>query len=51
MSRAHRAGCERLSRAWELAGQLAEKNDLLLRYTRVTLIQPLKKWIEQEVKR
>ena len=49
MSRAHRAGCERLGRAWELAGQLAEKNDLLLRYTRVTLIQPLKKWIEQEV--
>jgi len=38
-----------LPRAWELAGQLAEKNDLLLRYTRVTLIQPLKKWIEQEV--
>lgn len=38
-----------LPRAWELAEQLAQKNDLLLRYTRVTLIQPLKKWIEQEV--
>ena len=38
-----------LPRAWELAEQLAQKNDLLLRYTRITLIQPLKKWIEQEI--
>jgi enoyl-CoA hydratase/carnithine racemase len=38
-----------LPRAWELAGQLAQKNDLLLRYTRITLIQPLKKWMQQEV--
>jgi len=38
-----------LARAWELAEQLSKKNDLLLRYTRVTLIQPLKKWMEQEV--
>jgi enoyl-CoA hydratase/carnithine racemase len=38
-----------LARAWELAEQLSQKNDLLLRYTRVTLIQPLKKWMEQEV--
>lgn len=36
-------------RAWELAEQLAQKNDLLLRYTRITMIQPLKKWMEQEV--
>ena len=33
----------------ELAEQLAQKNDLLLRYTRITLIQPLKKWMEQEL--
>jgi enoyl-CoA hydratase/carnithine racemase len=38
-----------LPRAWKLAEQLAKKNDLLLRYTRITLIQPLKKWMEQEV--
>ena len=38
-----------MPRAWELAEQLAQKNDLLLRYTRITLIQPLKKWMEQEV--
>jgi len=38
-----------LPRAWELAEQMAQKNDLLLRYTRVTLVQPLKKWMEQEV--
>jgi len=38
-----------LPRAWALAEQLAQKNDLLLRYTRITLIQPLKKWMEQEV--
>jgi enoyl-CoA hydratase/carnithine racemase len=38
-----------LPRAWKLAEQLSKKNDLLLRYTRVTVIQPLKKWMEQEV--
>lgn len=38
-----------LARAWELAEQLAQKNDLLLRYTRITMIQPLKKWMEQEI--
>jgi enoyl-CoA hydratase/carnithine racemase len=38
-----------LPRAWELAEQMAQKNDLLLRYTRVMLVQPLKKWMEQEV--
>ena len=38
-----------LPRAWEMARELAKKNDLLLRYTRVALIQPLKKWMEQEV--
>jgi enoyl-CoA hydratase/carnithine racemase len=38
-----------LPRAWELARELAQKNDLLLRYTRVTMIQPLKKWMESEV--
>ena len=38
-----------LARAWELAEDLAKKNDLLLRYTRVTLIQPLKKWMGNEV--
>jgi enoyl-CoA hydratase/carnithine racemase len=38
-----------LPRAWELARELAKKNDLLLRYTRVALIQPLKKWMEQDV--
>jgi len=40
---------ELLPRAWELARELATKNDLLLRYTRVALIQPLKKWMEQDV--
>jgi len=38
-----------LPRAWDIARELARKNDLLLRYTRVALIQPLKKWMEQEV--
>lgn len=38
-----------LPRAWELARELAQKNDLLLRYTRVALIQPLKKWMERDV--
>jgi enoyl-CoA hydratase/carnithine racemase len=38
-----------LARAWALAEELATKNDLLLRYTRITLIQPLKQWMEKEV--
>jgi enoyl-CoA hydratase/carnithine racemase len=38
-----------LPRAWEIARELAKKNDLLLRYTRVTMIQPLKSWMEKEV--
>jgi len=38
-----------LLRAWDIAKQLAQKNDLLLRYTRVTLIQPMKKLIEQDI--
>jgi enoyl-CoA hydratase/carnithine racemase len=38
-----------LPRAWEIAEQLAQKNDLLLRYSRVALIQPLKKLMEENV--
>jgi enoyl-CoA hydratase/carnithine racemase len=38
-----------LPRAWELARELAQKNDLLLRYTRVALIQPLKTWMERDM--
>jgi enoyl-CoA hydratase/carnithine racemase len=38
-----------LPRAWELARELAQKNDLLLRYTRVALIQPLKNWMQRDV--
>ena len=38
-----------MARAWALAEELATKNDLLLRYTRITLIQPLKQWMEKEV--
>jgi enoyl-CoA hydratase/carnithine racemase len=38
-----------LPRAWELAEQLAKKNDLLLRYTRVVLTQPLRNWMERDV--
>ena len=38
-----------LPRAWELAEKLATKNDLLLRYTRVVLTQPLRNWMEKDV--
>jgi len=38
-----------LPRAWEIAKQLAQKNDLLLRYTRVVLTQPLRNWMERDV--
>src|SRR5262249_6847008 len=35
-----------LPRAWELAGQLARKSDMLLRYTRKVLTHPLRKAID-----
>jgi len=38
-----------LPRAWELAEKLGTKNDLLLRYTRVVLTQPLRNWMEKDV--
>jgi enoyl-CoA hydratase/carnithine racemase len=38
-----------LPRAWEIARQLAQKNDLLLRYTRIVLSQPLRNWMERDV--
>lgn len=38
-----------LPRAWAIARQLATKNDLLLRYTRVVLTQPLRNWMERDV--
>lgn len=38
-----------MDRAWELARQLATKNDLLLRYSRVVLTEPLRKWMEESV--
>ncbi len=38
-----------LPRAWEIARQLATKNDLLLRYTRIVLTQPLRNWMERDV--
>ena len=37
------------ARAWELARQLARKNDLLLRYTRVVLTEPLRELIDARV--
>lgn len=36
-----------LPRAWELARQLAQKPDLLLRYSRIVLTDPLKKAMEE----
>ena len=36
-----------LPRAWELAGQLAKKNDMLLRYTRMVLTHPLRKQLDE----
>lgn len=38
-----------IPRAWELAEMLAKKNDLLLRYTRVVLTQPLREAMERDV--
>lgn len=38
-----------LPRAWELAGQLAKKPDLVLRYTRVVLTHPLKKMMDDSI--
>ena len=38
-----------MTRAWQIAEMLAKKNDLLLRYTRVSLTQPLKNVMEQDV--
>jgi enoyl-CoA hydratase/carnithine racemase len=38
-----------LPRAWEIAKQFAKKNDLLLRYTRVVLTQPLREAMERDV--
>ncbi|MDO8941901.1 MAG: enoyl-CoA hydratase/isomerase family protein [Desulfobacterales bacterium] len=38
-----------LSRAWEIAEQLATKPDLLLRYSRVVLTDPLKRMIDTSV--
>lgn len=42
-----RADC--LPRAWELARELAKKPDLLLRYTRMTITQPLKTVMDEQV--
>ena len=39
-----------LPRAWELAGQLAKKPDLLLRYTRIVLTHPLKLRMQEGIK-
>jgi len=38
-----------LPRAWELAEKISQKNDLLLRYTRVVMTEPLRKWMEESV--
>jgi enoyl-CoA hydratase/carnithine racemase len=38
-----------LGRAWEIAEKLSKKNDLLLRYTRIVLTEPLRKWMEEMV--
>jgi len=36
-----------LPRAWQLAEQLAKKNDMLLRYTRMVLTHPLRKQLDE----
>jgi enoyl-CoA hydratase/carnithine racemase len=36
-----------LLRAWQLAEQLAKKNDMLLRYTRMVLTHPLRKQLDE----
>jgi len=38
-----------LGRAWEIAEKLSKKDDLLLRYTRIVLTEPLGKWMEEMV--
>lgn len=38
-----------LGRAWAIAERLSKKNDLLLRYTRIVLTEPLRKWMEEMV--
>ncbi len=38
-----------LPRAWELAGQLAKKPDLVLRYTRIVLTHPLKRMMDESL--
>lgn len=38
---------ELLPRAWQLGRQLAQKPDLVLRYSRIALIQPLKKLLDE----
>lgn len=38
-----------LPRAWELAGQLVRKPDLVLRYTRIVLTHPLKKAMDENL--
>lgn len=38
-----------LARAWELAEKISKKNDLLLRYSRIVLTEPLRKWMEESV--
>ncbi len=48
VSEIHARG-ELLPRAWEIAERLARKNDLLLRYTRVVLTEPLRRWMEESV--
>lgn len=38
-----------LPRAWELAEQLARKSDLLLRYTRIVMVDPLRKVFDEKM--
>jgi enoyl-CoA hydratase/carnithine racemase len=38
-----------LPRAWELARQLAQKPDMLLRYTRAVLTYPLRKLLDDSM--
>jgi enoyl-CoA hydratase/carnithine racemase len=38
-----------LPRAWELARQLSKKSDMLLRYTRAVLTQPLRKLLDESL--
>ena len=38
-----------VDRAWEIAERLSKKNDLLLRYTRIVLTEPLRKWMDEGV--